>query len=112
MCRPLSHDSSPPGGGAACGKSRVTELVTARLSAGWLEISPARLVTTDSAVAAMVVNTFPVPPNALQNQRSDPITSSFDCEVCACRSPDRLASYLRSGGSLRSHPHSSQGRLC
>src|SRR6516164_4291863 len=89
MCRPLSHDFSPPGGGAACGKSRVTELVTVRLSAGWLKMSPARLVTTDnatiSAAAAMVLNIFPVPPNALRNQRSDPMISSFDSEVFARR---------------------------
>src|SRR6516165_8355921 len=93
MCKPLSHDSSPSGGGAACGRSRVTELVTARLSAGWLEISPAWLVTTDnatiSAAAAMVVNIFPVPPNASQNQRSDPIASSFESETFARLSPDR-----------------------
>ena len=89
MWRPLSHDCSPPGGGAACGKSLVTELVTLRLSAGWLEISPARLVAANnvkiSDATAIVLNVFPVPPKASRYQRSDPIASSFDSETFACR---------------------------
>jgi hypothetical protein len=104
------HDFSPPGEGAACGKSRVTELVTARLFASWLETLPARLVATDNATIGDAAAIVPVPTNAPQNRRSDPIPSSFGSEVFARRSPDRLASYLRSEASLRSRPHSSQGR--
>src|SRR5215472_8960478 len=105
MCKLLSQPCSPPGGGAACGNRWVTELVTFRLSAGWLEISPARLVATDNATIndaiAIVLKIFPVPPNAPQNQHSNPMTFSFDSEVFAHRSPDRLTPYLRSRTSLR-----------
>src|SRR5216683_5161968 len=96
MCRPLSHVASPPGGGGACGSTLLTELVTLRLSAGWLETSPARLVAADNAMisdaVAIVLNIFPVPPKASRYQRSNPITSSFDIGTFACRSLDRLAS--------------------
>src|SRR5712691_10785469 len=107
MCRPLSHVASPPGGGGACGSTLVTELVTLRLSAGWLETSPARLVAADNAMisdaVAIVLNIFPVPPKASRYQRSNPIASSFDIGTFACR-PRQTRLYLRSGNPLRSRP--------
>src|ERR1700731_3489316 len=104
MCKPLSHDSSPPdGGGAAagsggaaagtCGNRLVTELVTLRLFAGWPETSPARLVaaasTTINDAAAKVFHTFPAPPNVSRHQPSNPIASSFDPTDLCPSSPDR-----------------------
>src|SRR5713101_7269825 len=89
MCRPLSHVASPPGGGGACGSTLLTELVTLRLSAGWLETSPPRLAAADNATisdaVAIVLNIFPVPPKASRYQRSNPIASSFDIRTFACR---------------------------
>src|ERR1700730_9344266 len=107
MCRPLSHDCSPPGGGGVaagsgggaagtCGNRLVTELVTLRLFPGWPETSPARLVaaasTTINDAAAKVFHTLPAPPNVSRHQPSNPIASSFDPTGLCPSSPHRRTS--------------------
>src|SRR6266566_3663615 len=117
MCRPASHDCSPPGGGAAaipvagagsapgagpaagtaCGSILTAELVTLRLFAGCAEMSPAWQVTaaniTTNDAAAHVFDSFPAPPSIQRHQPSNRIASSFDPADLHPVVPRQTASY-------------------